>query len=252
MRRFFIPQGPAGPGPWRLTGTEAHHARNVMRLKPGASLVLVDGQGRVHLARLEAVDRAGLDLMILEALASANEPRLDLTLGTALLKADHLDLVIRAGTELGLTAFIPIKTERTTVRLPSDRVADRLKRWRRISEQAVKQCRRSRPVEILPLTDLAGFLAETGPTELKIMLHEGQPGRPETNWEAVFLRRPRPVRVAALVGPEGGFTEAEVDSARNAGFQILNLGPRILRSETAALALMAILGGQLGDLINFP
>ncbi|MEW5724344.1 MAG: 16S rRNA (uracil(1498)-N(3))-methyltransferase [Thermodesulfobacteriota bacterium] len=246
MRRFLIEQAPDRKGRLRLHGAEAHHARNVLRLGPGASVVLADGEGREYLARILAVDREGIDLEVLEERPDLAEPRLALTLGLGLLKADRMDLVVQKTTELGLKTLVPLRTARGESRLQGARAAARLERWNRISRQALKQCRRRQPLEIHAVTDLAGFLAASSPADLKIMLYEGTEAGPD-NWRLICDRRPRPEIIWALVGPEGGFTPDEVYSARQADFEILGLGPRILRAETAALALTSILGFEFGD-----
>lgn len=233
----------------RLAGPEAHHARRVLRLKTGDSLILIDGRGSEYTARIISSDPEGLDLEVMDRRPALQESPLELTLGLALLKSDRMDLVVQKGTELGLKTLTPIRADRCAVRLSPDRAAKRLERWRRIAGEAVKQCRRGEPVRISPLTQLPDFLSASSEAELKVMLYEGAAGVETRGWRALLSTKPRPRSVAALIGPEGGFTGEEVTLARKTGFEILGLGPRILRSETAALALMAVLGFELGDLV---
>lgn len=251
MRRFVIDTQDISGEQVRLSGPEAHHAVNVLRLKVDDTVTLVDGQAMEYLARVVGIQRGKVDLEVVEQQQGLTESKLDLTLGLGLLKADKMDYVVQKATELGLSTLVPIASERSTIKLAGSREENRLERWRKISRQALKQCRRSRPVEINPITDLAGFLDITRQAELKLMLHPRLSDAPSPAWNDLLTAQPPSQSVAALVGPEGGFTENETAEARRTGFQILPLGPRILRSETAAIALIAILGFELGDLINF-
>jgi 16S rRNA (uracil1498-N3)-methyltransferase len=245
LRRFLVDKTPEGLTDYRLTGDEARHALRVLRLKPGEEVVLIDGLGREFRARISAADRSGLDLAILEELPPLREPALGLTLGIGLLKGENMDLLVQKGTELGLTRLIPLNLTRSEVRLSPDRAARKVERWRKISVQSLKQCRRAKPLEILGVMDLNRFLDQTGPAELRIMLYEEKRGD-RGKWKDL-LDRPALGTAAVLIGPEGGFTREEVELASGRGFEVMGLGPRVLRSETAALALLAILGFELGD-----
>jgi 16S rRNA (uracil1498-N3)-methyltransferase len=251
MKRFIIDDQDFSSEKVRLSGPEAHHAANVLRLKADDKVILVDGQGREFTAQVSATRRGAVDLEIIEQRPGLAEPPLHLTLGLGLLKADKMDLVIQKATELGLSALIPINTDRSTIRLSGQRAENRLERWQKISRQALKQCGRSKPVDIAPVTGLTEFLEISRQADLKIMIHPHQNDTNQPAWADLLAATP-PVRsVAALVGPEGGFTRREAAEAGRAGFRILPFGPRILRSETAAIALIAVLGFELGDLINF-
>ena len=251
MRRFVIDTQDMSDGRVKLSGSEAHHAANVLRLKVDDTVTLVDGRALEYIARVIGIQRGQVDLEIIEQQTGLAESGLDLTLGLGLLKADKMDYVVQKATELGLATLVPIASERSTIKLAGSREENRLERWRKISRQSLKQCRRSRPVEINPVTDLSGFLDITRQAELKLMLHPRLSDAPSPLWNDLLAARQSIRSVAALVGPEGGFTENETAEARRAGFEILPLGPRILRSETAAIAVIAILGFELGDLINF-
>ena len=248
MRRFILDSGPATPGDRvRLSGAEAHHARDVLRLGVKDKVLLVDGRGGEYPAQILSLDSRGIDLVILEAGRSGNEPDFSLTLGLALLKSDNMDLVVQKGTELGLARLIPLNTERTTVRLQDQRVEKKIRRWRDISQQAVKQCRRGCVPEIGPVMDLDDFLGEPGTDELRIMLYEARRGK-KSPWEETLARAAGTGRATVLVGPEGGFTDKEAEKALAAKFLPFSFGPRIMRAETAALAIISILMFELGDL----
>jgi len=248
LRRFWIEADQIkGDRAW-LTGDEVHHARKVLRLGRGDHLRLLDGLGFEYLARIAVTAPDHLELEILDKQPASGESALNLVLGLAMLKSDHMDLVVRKGTELGLTTLAPVYSARTTARLKDDRNERRLERWRKISLQAVKQCRRARPVEVRRPVDLEDFLADSDRADLRILLHERLPrtdARTRPEW---IDQHPPPRSIRLLVGPEGGWTDGEAARAMASGFAPWRLGPRILRAETAAVALMAIVGYQWGDL----
>jgi 16S rRNA (uracil1498-N3)-methyltransferase len=237
-----------GPGTVYLTGSEAHHARHVLRLTPGEQVLLMDGLGRQYLARLAALHREGVELEVLEEEPSPEEPSLSLTLGLALLKSDHMDLVVQKGTELGLQNLVPLTTTLTNVRLTRERAQQKVERWQAISRQSLKQCGRSRSIRIAPVSSLDDFLESTATAPLKLLLHTGGGVGRWSRLRDLLDGRERPDSVAALVGPEGGFTAEEASRAVLSGFEPVRLGPRIMRGETAALAIMSVLGFELGDL----
>jgi len=248
MRRFFVQKDDIQEGWTRLVDEEAHHALQVLRLKKGDRVLLVDGRGGEYPARLTASGPGWAELNVETRQLAAAEPLLNLTIGLALLKSDRMDLVVQKGTELGLKRLIPVETARCTVRLDQVKSDKRLDRWRRIAREAMKQCRRGLPLEVRPVMDLKEFLSSSIGSDLKIMLYEGLAGTGAGEWRSLLRRQPKPRSVTALIGPEGGLTQEEVEAARQAGFEAMGLGPRILRSETAALALTAVLGFELGDL----
>ncbi len=248
MRRFTINSDSVRDGRAVLTGDQAHHARSVLRLPPGEEVLLVDGDGREFSARIARSTSRGLELDILTEETVRTESPLDLTLGLALIKLDRMDLLVHKATELGLRTLVPVLAVRSNVRPEKDKADKRVERWRRISAEAIKQCRRGRPVDIRPVTGLRDFLAGGRESDIRLMLWEGaEPGSREA-WRAELGRFSGVEGVRVLVGPEGGFTPEEASLARSAGFAMLGFGPRILRSETAALALLAVLGHELGDL----
>jgi len=251
VRRFLVDPAPSDSGPVKLTGSQAHHALRVLRLKPGDTVFLIDGQGHEWKARITAAARDMVELEIVEARASLKESPLDLTLGLVVLKASPMDLAVQKGTELGLKRLVPLYSSRSAVRLNHSQAEKRLAHWRKIALEALKQCQRGWPVEIKPLAGLKDFLSEASEADLKLMLYEEERKTATPRLKELLSRKPKPKSVWALIGPEGGFTSAEVDLAREAGFEALGLGPRVMRSETAALALMAILAFTLGDLAIF-
>ncbi len=241
MHRFFVPPKTLGQEQIDLPEEVVHHLGKVLRIGVGQIVLLLDGLGEVCLCRIEQLDkRRGLA----SVLERWNEPETawPIDLLQALPKGDKLDLVLQKGTELGITTFTPLVSGRSIPRLDEQREAKRRQRWERIIQEAARQCRRPRLPQLSPVQELEKALGGCS-AELKVMLWEGDcPPLSEV------LGTTRPESAAILVGPEGGFSCQEADTARQSGFTPVSLGPRILRTETAGLAVASILQYIFGDL----
>lgn len=225
-----------------LTDERLRYVRTVLRLRPGDRLELFDGKGRLALATVESADRRAVVLAV-EAPEAApdNEASVPLTLLFGVPKGDGAGRIIRAGTELGVGAFVPVLTARTVPK-GSDR---QQKRWQRIAAEAARQCGRAVIPAVAEPTHLARALAAL-PTGVTLRL---VPWEDETTVRFVDCLPAEPPGAAALlIGPEGGLTAEEVAQARAAGFVSVSLGPRILRATTASIAACALLLHRLGDL----
>ncbi len=224
----------------RLTGQAAHHVSNVLRLKPGATIHLFDGHGREHCASLLTVNRSTITLAVHEAVSSRMESTLDITLLQGVARSDHMDMVLQKAVELGVNTIQPLWMLRSQRHLKKDRLEKRIKHWEGIIISACEQCGRA----TLPvLQSVRNFTDWASTTELPgtgIML------QPESKTPLKQLEA-NESRVAVLVGPEGGMTEAEQTMAVAAGFQGIRLGPRILRTETATLAAISAIQTLWGD-----
>lgn len=236
LHRFFIPAASLRGDPITVDGEALHHLRTVLRLAAGAEILLLDGAGGCCRARLENVGR---DRAVALPLArwQAGEDLCPLRLLQVLPKGDKFDLVLQKGTELGVTAFQPVLSSRAVARPEAARTA----RWERIVREAARQSRRPRLPALEPLLPLDRALAAASEPLRLILWEEGaQP-------LATALPREAPGGVALLVGPEGGFSPAEVAQAQGGGFVPVHLGPRILRTETAGLAVAAVVQYLYGD-----
>lgn len=238
--RFFVPAESLHGDQVLITGESFHHLRNVLRVKPGAILLLLDGQGQcceVHLERLEAEQATTQVLRRWQE----TDVTLPISLLQALPKGDKFDLILQKGTELGVSSFQPIESEHAIPNLSGTRLSKRMQRWQRIVSEAARQSRRSFLPEVKPLQTLTTVLNEPS-GHLKLVL-----------WEAGSvaladaLPKSPPAGVTLLVGPEGGFSAAEISSIVAAGFVSVHLGPRILRTETAGLAATPVLQYLYGD-----
>lgn len=233
MARLLVPGAMPTQGALHLDGPALRHLR-VLRLGPGDHLTVLDGDGAEHWVLLEQVGTRSAVARVLGTEHPARESPLDLVLAPALLKGDRMALVVEKATELGVRRIAPVHTARTV----RDRVDTA--RLRRVAQAAAEQSGRPQ----MPTVD--------EPVALATLVAAPWPGLRILPWEDERTSRlgalpAHAEAVVALTGPEGGFTEAEVALARGHGFQALTLGPRVLRAETAALAIAALLQARFGD-----
>ena len=231
MRRFFATEGAIDGGRITLRDREAHHLAVVLRLKPPEQVIVVDGSGREHVVRLTTVDPREVQGEIVETRPGVGSP-IDLILVQGVAKGAKMDDVVRMGTELGVRAFIPVLTKRAVAE-----GRGRAARWRRIAVEAAKQSRRADVPDVedpLPFPAALDLLSDAG---LVLLLWEGERAR---TLAQALQEAAAPRRVALLVGPEGGFDEAEVAEAVARGAVPVSLGPLILRTETAGMAAVAM------------
>lgn len=245
MTRLYLDSAREGPNP--VDGRLARYLRAVLRLASGAHLEVFDGRGHSFPAKVLSLD-ASSGLLELGPGVPRSPPR-RLTVLQGVPKGDKLELVIQKATELGATAFVPLLTERCVVRL-AGRERDRVARWQRIAEEASRQCGRSDvPVVHAPCGPVDG-VAHLPPGDHLLVLDEEE--RQRTLGAAVFelLTQPAaaPAGLGIVIGPEGGLTRDEVSRLRDARGVPVTLGPLVLRTETAALAAVAVIRHLDGDL----
>ncbi len=234
MTDRYFSDVPIAEGPVLLTGHEAHHLIHVMRAQAGTPVVLFDGSGAEFAARVERIDRAEAELAVLSREEVDRELPRALTLGVALPKGERQRWLVEKAVELGVGQIVPLRAARSV----AQPVQQALSRLRRTVIEASKQCGRNRLMQISEPQDWADYVAETGGVSCRLMAQrcggQGIAGPP--CWEDLS----GPVLLA--IGPEGGFTDEEVSLAVAAGWRLVDLGPRILRTETAALGLVAMVG----------
>lgn len=227
-----------------LSGEDHHYLFRVRRLRVGDPVVLFDGEG--HEATAEVVEIGGQRARLrIDPAARAAPPPLGLTVLMSLLKGERMDWCLPKMVELGASRIVPVRAERSVVRLEGERAARRRDRWQAQVRAAAQQCGTATLPVLEPIANLNQALALVQACPLKLVFWEEARAVPLRS--ALPAGTP-PARVAALVGPEGGLTETEVELAREAGFIPVGLGPRILRAETAAVAAVAILAYALGDI----
>jgi 16S rRNA (uracil1498-N3)-methyltransferase len=241
MRRFTLQPDRLAADRVTFDAGESRHLSRVLRLRPGDTVIATDGAGRDYTVRLETVGEAATGTVIAEA-AGVPESPLAITLVQGVPKGDKMEAIVRAATELGVARFRPALCERTIVRLEPARWRDRTRRWQRVAREAAKQSGRA----VVPEVEMPRPLAECLGTkaDLALCLWEGG-GAP---LDAVLGSAGDPRSAVVVVGPEGGLAIAEVEAAKAAGATVVSLGQRILRTETAGPAIVAILQSRLGDL----
>lgn len=243
MRRFFINKKASLSERLTITGPDVKHIRTVLRLKPGDTIALLDGQGTEYLARINTCAAQAVTVTILDRHVSAAEPCEDMAIGLAMLKARKMDRVVRQLTELGATALLPFFAERSVTRPDPPRLIKRVKRWEVIAKEALKQCGRSRLPEIGPVVSFEKLLKASRSYDHRWIFHAGMVD------VAIQQTRPgAPVKgsVVALIGPEGGFSDQEMDLAMHHGFACRSLGPTTLKADTAAIAAAVVLIHEFG------
>lgn len=227
-----------------ITGPDVTHISRVLRMGPGDVITVLDGRGNGYRVRLTVITRSQAEGIILEQFTPGGEAPLRVTLVQGLSKGDKMDIIIQKGTELGVSRVVPLHCRRSVVQLTPQKAGERQQRWQRIALEAAKQCRRALIPRVTAVMDLPSALDLLAPDTLALMPWEGERGRGLKG----VLQGQSSREVVVFIGPEGGFDPAEVALARQRGVLPVSLGPRILRTETAGLAVVAMVMYELGDL----
>jgi len=246
MRRFFIETSNIDGRKAVLTGSDARHARRVLRMKSGDRILLFDGQGEQYHAEIVDMLPDSIETRIVGCCTSQAETPLRITIAQAFLKEKKMDGLVRQVTELGVSRWVPFFAERSVPRPDDKRLAGRMERWRKIVKETMKQCRRLRVPEISPPLSYDEVMGFAGSGDVSLLFWE-KATRPIH--EAVLSAGGCPPKdVLAVIGPEGGFSDQEIERARHAGLCFVSLGVRILRAETATVAVCALLQYLYGDM----
>lgn len=245
MQRFFAEphQIDEAAHQIHITGTDVNHIVHVLRMKPGDELWISDGEKKEYHCRIETADEDEVCLHILYAQEPDYELPNKLYLFQGLPKSDKMELIIQKAVELGAFEIIPVETKRCVVRLDGKKAAKKVERWQQIAESAAKQSKRMRVPSVHSVMTYREALAYAEALDICLIPYELAKGMAETK---EIISRIRPGQsVGIFIGPEGGFEEAEVEAAIKAGASPITLGRRILRTETAGLAILSILMFQL-------
>jgi 16S rRNA (uracil1498-N3)-methyltransferase len=237
--RFYV-DAPLQPGgSCRLAEEAAHHALHVMRLKAGDALTLFNGRGGEYAARLAAVERKRLTIDILEHRAVERESPLHLALVQGISSAERMDFTVRKAVELGVAEIHPVLAARSVARPRGERAESRREHWQKVVVSACEQCGRNRIPEVHALLPLEDYLGNARADGARVLLSP----RSQASLSGVAADR----SYLLAVGPEAGFDADEEAAFQAAGFVPAKLGPRVLRTETAALAALAALSALRGD-----
>ena len=242
MHCFYI-EPPEG-GEAYLSGEESRHAKKVLRLQPGDEICAMDGAGARYRAEILFTGEDGVRVKLLERLPSG-EPPVHLTVYQGVPKADKLDFIAQKLTELGAARLVPVKMERCVVKLDGKDGAKRRERLQKIAREAAKQCRRGLPMDVSEPVDWKAALTVMAAHDALLIPWEDARG---TRLKDVFKELPEARDIGIVIGPEGGMSPEEVDAMLQIGGRTVTLGPRILRTETAAVVAAALAMQLWGDL----
>lgn len=245
VRRFFISKENIDGQQARLTGSCSHHLRDVLRMQKGEKIILAL-DGLEYLAEIQEFSGDEVLCLLLETRQGQGEPPVEVVLLLGIPKGEKLELVIQKAVELGVSRMVVLETERSVVKLDRTKAERRLQRWQRISLEAAKQCQRSTVPQVEGVYKLSQYLEEYLKGEALFLV----PWEDEetTGIGEVLKAHSQARRVYLLIGPEGGLSKEEVELAKAHGGIPVSLGPRILRTETAAIVALALVLYQLGDL----
>ena len=240
--RIYIDAMLSEGGSARLEDEQARYLRQVLRLDAGAELILFNGRGGEYSARVERVTRDRVEARVGAFTAVERESALQISLVQGLSRGERMDYTVQKAVELGVYAIVPVITERSVVKLDSRRAARRLEHWRGIVVNACQQCGRTRLPQIHEIISLDAWIDADAAyhDHARLVLSANATLGPE-GLEPMS-------RAVLLIGPEGGLSEAELERVMKSGFKALRLGPRILRTETAAVSALTALQMIAGDL----
>ncbi len=246
MHRFFIAPSSIENDKVAITGPQSRQISQVLRLKPGDCIMVLDNAGGQYRVTLRDVATGAVRGTIEDKSPVTTEPRTQITLYQALIRAQRFEYVLQKGTELGVCAFVPTICERCVANLDAANQESRLTRWRHIIREAAEQSGRGLLPSLHPPVPLA--LACSQKEGLSLLPWEGETALGIRAALRMHAPGSEPLAVNLFIGPEGGFTEAEVGLARSQGIVTVSLGPRILRAETAGIVAAAAILYQHGDL----
>lgn len=241
---FYVPVPEREGDLLLLPKDEAKHASRVLRLKPGSLVVVVDGLGNALRGEIASNTAGRTEVRVHSEVRDLGEPSVRLTLAAGLSTRYKFDAVIQQGTELGVSRFVPVLTEKSKVTVEDDRRAKaKQTRWTKVAVAAMKQSRRSCLPQVSLPTTLADFLAQFDEEDTGLIFHPGKSAVSLDQIDLSELSR----RVTLLVGPESGFSDDEIIAAETAGCKAVSLGRRVLRTETAGPVVTALVMARLGE-----
>lgn len=243
MSRFFIPKGSVKGNNIHINGDEAHHILDVMRLKVLDKVVTFDGTGKEYVGFIKDAGKKSLVVEVVETRLPLTKEYSRVTLMQAIPKKDKMDYIVEKATELGVFSIVPVVTKRTIPDWGQSKTRANTERWRKIALEAAKQCGRRDIPEIREGVDFGSALKRSGDYDLALIaaLCDG----------SITLKAAlagfKGGTIAVAVGPEGDFTPDEVKMAKEARFKLVSLGSRILKSDTAGLALLSVLNYEFSN-----
>jgi 16S rRNA (uracil1498-N3)-methyltransferase len=234
MQRYFVSEDAFQGSFVRLTGEEVHHIRNVMRFQPDDQIIVCKEDGMDYLCSISEINRNEILCEVVEKRPSKGEPKTRITVAPSLVRSNKLEWIIQKGTEIGAVSFQPFCSERSLIHIDDKKERKKRERWQRIAKEAAEQSHRGKVPAVLPALSWKEFLAEMERFPLVLIAYEkgGVPIRQA-------MAGSQADEIMLVTGPEGGFTEAEIDEAKARGAVPVTLGNRILRAETAPLVALS-------------
>ncbi|HEX7593061.1 MAG TPA: 16S rRNA (uracil(1498)-N(3))-methyltransferase [Anaerolineae bacterium] len=244
MHRFFVSPQAIKDSRIALRGTLVHQIRDVLRMRPGDTIVLLDNSGWAHRAELVTIDRDAVRGRVVEKWKLETEPQTRITLYQGLLKGQKFEWVLQKGTEIGIVAFVPVLAARCVIGTVNDVSDARIERWEKIIVEAAEQAGRAALPHLANTLLFAHACEQAGRGGLALIPWEGEHSR---GLREALQGVPKSKEISLFIGPEGGFAEEEIATAQSRGVIPVSLGPRILRAETAGLAAASAILYELGD-----
>ena len=239
MHHFFVSQEQISEKEIKILGQDVRHIRQVLRMEEGEELLVGDGEGREYLCQIQKIEEKAEIAWILEQRDSQTELPSEITLYQGLPKGDKMELIVQKTVELGVSRIVPVEMKRCVVKLDQKKAAKKRERWSLIAESAAKQSKRGRIPEVSEVKNFAQALQESSGEDVLLIPYECAENMGATR--AIIEQIKPGSSVGIWIGPEGGFEEEEIEALKNCGGNVLTLGKRILRTETAGLAMLAIL-----------
>ena len=239
MQQFFVTADQVQENQIYIEGTDVNHMKNVLRMRPGEKLGISDGNNHHYICQVEKYEDAQAVLTILEEESVDTELPSKVYLFQGLPKGDKMELIVQKAVELGASQVVPVATRRSVVKLDEKKAAKKLQRWQQIAESAAKQAGRGYIPQVSSVLSYQEALEKAGELDVLLIPYELAEGMEEARKVVASIAQGQSVGI--FIGPEGGFEKEEVDAAIRQGAKAITLGRRILRTETAGLAILSIL-----------
>lgn len=244
MYHFFVSEEQIKGENAYIEGSDVNHIVNVLRMKPGEELLISVKGDWDYLCKIVDIKTDRVNLKVLESMEQRELP-VNITLLQGIPKSDKLEMIIQKAVELGVSEIIPVKTKRVVVKIDEKKADTKVNRWNAIAESAAKQSKRSIIPKVSEPMSIDNALEIVKDFGVKLIPYENADGIDKTR--KILDSMDKTKNIAVFIGPEGGFEEAEVERIKNSGFEVITLGKRILRTETAGLALLSNIMIRLED-----
>ena len=244
MYHFFVFEEQINGENAYIEGSDVNHIANVLRMKPGEELLISVKGDWDYLCKIVDIETDRVNLKVLESMEQRELP-VNITLLQGIPKSDKLEMIIQKAVELGVSEIIPVKTKRVVVKIDEKKVDTKVNRWNAIAESAAKQSKRSIIPKVYEPMSIDNALEIVKDFGVKLIPYENADGIDKTR--KILDNMDKTKNIAVFIGPEGGFEESEVERIKNSGFEVITLGKRILRTETAGLALLSNIMIRLED-----